>query len=91
MMLQLQREANVTAQGQQAEERVDLHLVRRLRVARHDLAAALVANGETEMAKGLYKQQFCIVDELPCLAASGLLVEINFVRELIVKKLTELQ
>ena len=57
----------------------------------HDLAAALVANGETEMAKGLYKQQFCIVDELPCLAASGLLVEINFVRDLIVKELTELQ
>ena len=53
----------------------------------HDLAAALVANGEQEMAKGLYKQQFCIVDELPCLAASGLLVEINFVRDLILREL----
>ena len=33
------------------------------------------ANGERDMLKGLYQQQFCIVDMLPCLAASGLLLK----------------
>ena len=49
----------------------------------HDIAAALVSAGEYEMAKNLYKSQFCLVDTLPCIASEGLLVEIKFVRDLI--------
>ena len=47
------------------------------------LAAAIVANGEYDLAKKLYQQQFCIVDELPVLASHGLLFELTFVRDLL--------
>ena len=53
----------------------------------HNLAAALVASGELELAKALFLRLFCMADELPCLAANGLLVEINFVRDLIRREL----
>ena len=51
----------------------------------HHLAAALVSLGESEMARKLFQQQFAVVDMLPCLAANGLLVEINQVRDLILE------
>ena len=38
---------------------------------------------DAELVEGLFKQQFCIGDMLPPLASRGLIVEVNFVRELL--------
>ena len=49
----------------------------------HELAAAIVSHGDLELAKGLFRHQFCCTDALPDLASRGLLVEVSFVRELL--------
>jgi hypothetical protein len=62
----------------------------------HELAAALIQRAESsgsshdaELTKGLYTQQFCVTDMLPLLASHGLLVEIGFVRELLMRELAD--
>ena len=50
----------------------------------HELAAVLIAKGEYDIAKTIYQQLFCSTDVLPALASVGLLVEITFVRELLI-------
>lgn len=52
----------------------------------HELAAALVGRGNLELARGLFKQQFCSVDVLPELASRGMLVEITAVRDLLLRE-----
>lgn len=52
----------------------------------HELAAGLVARGDLDVAKGLYRQQFVCADVLPELASHGLLVEIPHVRELLLQE-----
>ena len=60
----------------------------------HEFAAAVVSRmlrtGEKrdrDLAEGLYRQQFSISDALPPLASYGLVVEIDAVREIIVREL----
>ena len=51
----------------------------------HEMAAAIVGGGDVDLARGLYRHLFCCTDVLPELASHGLLVEITFVRELLLR------
>ena len=60
----------------------------------HELAAAVVQRAAStgdekdfKFVESLYRMQFCVTDMLPPLASHGLLVEINFVRDLIRREL----